>query len=354
MTLEADPQPSRLMPAEWEPHEATWIAWPHHEPDWPGKFECIPWVYAEIVRVLVAGERVEIFCQDEGVAGSARDHLQRNGVDPAGYRLHILPTDRGWLRDSAPTAVRAGGDLEWVHWDFNAWAKYDNYSLDVLVPTAIAQITGIPRIEASRPNRPGNRLILEGGAIETDGDGTLLVTEECLLSDQQCRNPGLDREGYERAFAEYLGIRKTIWLNQGCPGDDTHGHIDDVARFIGRQTVALAWEADPRDEYHAISQENLRRLQCATDASGAPLRVIRLPMPQPVIFEGQRLPASYANFYIANAAVLVPTFNDPMDSKAINSLAEHFPDRPIIGIHSRDLVWGLGTLHCLSQQQPQA
>lgn len=353
MTDQVPSPPSRTLPAEWEPHEATWIAWPHHEPDWPGKLECIPWVYAEIVRVLVPGERVEILCHDERVAESAHDCLDRSGIDPAGYRIHILPSDRGWLRDSAPSCVRTDAGLEWVHWGFNAWAKYDNYSLDVQVPPAIERITGIRRVEARRPDRSDARLILEGGAIDTDGNGTLLVTQECLLSDQQCRNPGLGRDGYERAFADYLGVRKTIWLDRGCPGDDTHGHIDDVARFIGRQTVALAFETDSRDEYHAISQENLRRLQEATDATGLPLRVVRLPMPQPVIFEGQRLPASYANFYIANAAVVVPTFNDPMDRVALNTLAEHFPDRPVVGIHSRDLVWGFGTLHCLSQQQPR-
>jgi len=357
MNAHPNSQSKRLMPAEWEPHEATWIAWPHHEPDWPGKLECIPWVYAEIVRVLAPGERVEILCHDERVADSAPDCLERNGVAPDAYRLHVLPTDRGWLRDSAPTAVRIGerGErLEWVQWDFNAWAKYDNYALDVQVPAAIERITGIPRVAAQRPDSPGRPLVLEGGAIDTDGNGTLLVTEECLLSEQQCRNPGLTREGYERAFAEYLGIRKTIWLHRGCPGDDTHGHIDDIARFVRRGVVALAWEPDPRDDYHEDAVENLRRLQAAEDASGQPLEVVKLPMPRPVVFEGQRLPASYANFYIGNAAVIVPTFNDPADREALDILAELFPDRPVVGIYSRDLVWGLGTLHCLSQQQPCA
>lgn len=342
------------MPAEWEPHEATWIAWPHHEPDWPGKLECIPWVYAEIVRILAAGERVEILCQDAQVAEHARDCLHRNSVKPEGYRLHLLATDRGWLRDSAPTAVRTGDGLEWIHWDFNAWAKYDNYSLDAQVPPTLEQLTGIARVQAMRPHPPGGRLILEGGAIDSDGNGTLLVTEECLLSDQQCRNPGLDRAGYEQAFAEYLGVRKTLWLGCGCPGDDTHGHIDDIARFVAPGTVVLAWEPDPQDEYHRHAQENLRRLESASDADGRPLRVVKLPMPQPVVFEGQRLPASYANFYMANAAVIVPTFNDPADREAMRILAELLPDRPVVGIHSRDLVWGLGTLHCLSQQQPRA
>ncbi len=348
------PQPARRMPAEWEPHEATWIAWPHHEPDWPGKLECIPWVYAEIVRVLVGSERVEILCHDSAVADNARDCLQRNGVRPEGFRLHILPTDRGWLRDSAPTAVLADGRLEWIHWDFNAWAKYDNHAQDRTVPPFIQEVTARPAVSALRPDHTEQRLILEGGAIDTDGEGTLLVTEECLLSRIQCRNPGLTREGYEEAFARYLGIRRTIWLDRGCAGDDTHGHIDDIARFVGPALVVLACETDPADENSEISQENLRRLQAGRDASGRSLTVVQLPMPQPVVFEGQRLPASYANFYIANRTVLVPTFNDPRDVQALTILAGLFPGRSVVGIAARDLVWGLGTIHCLSQQQPSS
>lgn len=343
---------ARRMPAEWEPHDATWIAWPHHEPDWPGKLEAIEWVYTEIVRVLGGSERVEILCHDESVLESARDYLERSAVPGGTYRLHQLATDRSWLRDSAPTAVRNGEQLEWIHWGFNAWAKYDNYGQDQAIPPFISSVTGIPAVRATRPDRPDQRLILEGGAIDTDGEGTLMVTEECLLSQQQCRNPGLTREGYERAFAEYLGIRKTIWLERGCAGDDTHGHIDDIARFVAPATVLLAYEADSADENAACSRENLRRLQASADAAGRPLRVLECPMPRAVFFEGQRLPASYANFYIGNKVVIVPTFNDPHDAEVLGMLMECFPDREVVGICCRDLVWGLGTLHCLSQQQP--
>ncbi|GMU24779.1 MAG: putative agmatine deiminase [Phycisphaerae bacterium] len=256
-----------------------------------------------------------------------------------------------WLRDSGPTGVRTpDGRIQLIHWGFNAWAKYDNFALDQRVPEFVQQITGHERIEPRTPD--GRRIILEGGAIETDGEGTLLVTEECLLSDVQVRNPGLTRQDYERAFAEYLGISRTIWLGCGCAGDDTHGHIDDIARFVAPGVVALAYEPDPADENHASSVDNLKRLQSATDAQGRRLNVIKLPMPRPVVFDGQRLPASYANFYIANGAVLVPTFNDAHDRHALNLLAEAFSDRQIIGIHAVDLVWGLGTLHCLTQQQP--
>ncbi|HOB72883.1 MAG TPA: agmatine deiminase family protein [Phycisphaerae bacterium] len=346
--------PDRLMPAEWEPHEATWIGWPHHEPDWPGKLEPIPWVYAEIVRVLSAHERVEILCANEAVLAEARDRLERTRVDPAGYRLHLVPTDRVWLRDSGPTCVRTpDGRIELVHWKFNAWAKYDNFAADENVPVFVEKITGLKRHEACLPDS-GKRIVLEGGGIETDGAGTLLVTEECFLSDVQARNPEMSRADYERAFSHWLGTRKTIWLGCGCVGDDTHGHIDDIARFVAPGVVLLAYEADPTDENHEASVDNLRRLELARDAAGRPLRVIKLPMPRPVWYEDMRLPASYANFYIANGVVIVPTFNDVNDRVALNILAEAFPDRQVVGIHAVDLVLGQGTLHCLTQQQPAA
>jgi agmatine deiminase len=341
----------RRFPAEWEPHAATWIAWPFYEPDWPGKLEPIPWVYAEIVRVLHRHERVEILCSDADVRESARARLDSHGVEPSGYRFHIVPTDRVWLRDSAPTcAMLPDGTIELVNWAFNAWAKYDNYGNDRLVGAAIERITGLPRVQPPRPDGRGP-VVLEGGAIDSDGAGTLLVTEECLLSDVQARNPGLDRAGYERIFAEWLGITKTIWLGEGCLGDDTHGHIDDIARFLAPGVIALAHEDDPADENHRRSADNLQRLEHAGAAEGS-LRVIRLPYPRPVTMDGTRLPASYANFYIANGTVLVPTFNDRNDRVALNLLAEAFPDREVVGIHAVDLVWGLGTLHCLTQQQP--
>jgi agmatine deiminase len=347
------------MPAEWEPHEATWIAWPHHEPDWPGKLEPIPWVYAEIVRVLHRHERVEILCHDEAVRDDAHVALDAHGVSPEGYRLHLVPTDRVWLRDSAPTAVmREDGSVELVAWRFNAWAKYENYRLDAEVPGAIARITGLPLVEARGARSTDaadaaeveERLVLEGGAIDTDGAGSLLVTEECLLSCVQERNPGLDRAGYERAFAEYLGINRVLWLGEGCLGDDTHGHIDDIARFVAPGVVALAFEDDPTDENHRRSQDNLRRLELA---GGDPLRIVKLPYPRAVTMNGERLPASYANFYIADGVVIVPTFNDAADRVALNTLAALFPEREVVGIHAVDLVWGLGTLHCLTQQQPR-
>jgi agmatine deiminase len=338
-------------PAEWEPHDATWIAWPHHEPDWPGKFEAIPWIYAEIVRALHIHERVEILCDDETVRFSAKSRLDAHGVDRARYTLHLCATDRTWLRDCAPTVVLTGaGDVELVRWEFNGWAKYDDYSRDQNVGTAVSKFTGLPLREPRRPDN-GDRVILEGGGIDTDGLGTLLVTEEWLLSGVQVRNPGLDRAGYERVFADALGISRTIWLGEGCVGDDTHGHVDDIARFVAPGVVVLAHEEDPADENHRRSLDNLRRLERATDARGSNVMVVTLPYPRAVTMEGRRLPASYANFYVANGVVIVPTFNDEKDSVALGKIAALFPGRRVIGIHSVDLVWGMGTLHCLTQQQ---
>jgi len=351
VTMPGSQVPPR-MPGEWEPHASTWIAWPHHEGDWPGKLAAIPWVYAEIVRVIAPHERVEILCQDKPLRDAAVKTLDAHGVPRSAYGLHVVPTDRVWLRDSAPTAVaRQGGRRELVRWRFNAWAKYDNYSHDAAIGPVIARLTGLPIVDAQRPDGKGP-VVLEGGAIDPNGEGLLLATEECFLSDVQVRNPGLDRDGYEQVFRTYLGVRQTLWLGAGCVGDDTHGHVDDVARFVAPDILVLAYEPDPQDENHERSEDNLRRLQLAGADDGA-FRVVTLPFPRPLMMDGQRLPASYANFYIANGVVLVPTFNDPSDRVALNSLADLLPDRQVVGIHAVDLVWGLGTLHCLTQQLPR-
>jgi agmatine deiminase len=345
--------PGFRMPAEWEPHRATWIAWPHHEPDWPGKLGPIPWVYAEIARVLAEHERVEILCHNDEVVESARASLAAHDVRRDGVALHAIATDRVWLRDSAPTAViDQAGEVVLVDWAFNGWAKYSNWQHDADVGPAVARLTGLRR-EEPRRHDTSERIVLEGGGIEANGSGLIMVTEEWLLSDAQVRNPGLKREDYERIFKEWLGARQTLWLGEGCIGDDTHGHIDDIARFVGRETVVVAVERDPADENHRRSMDNVRRLETASGSAGiGPLRIVPIPFPRPVIMNGERLPASYANFYIANETVLVPTFNDPNDRIALNTLSELMPQRQIVGIHSVDLVWGLGTIHCLTQQEP--
>jgi agmatine deiminase len=342
------------MPAEWEPHRATWISWPHHEPDWPGKLGPIPWVYAEIVRVLVDHEPVEILCHSPEVMESARLALEAHGVASDRIALHGVATDRVWLRDSAPTGViDANGQVALLHWAFNGWAKYANWHLDANVGSALAQLANLRREEPRRVDT-GERIVLEGGGIEVNGRGLLMATEEWLLSDVQVRNPGLGREDYERLFRDWLGIHHTIWLGEGCVGDDTHGHVDDVARFVSADTVVVTVEEDSRDENHARSIDNLGRLEAASKTPGiGPIRIVGLPFPRPVTMRGERLPASYANFYIANGVVLVPTFNDPNDRIALNTLADLMPAYRIVGIHSVDLVWGFGTIHCLTQQEPQ-
>ena len=339
------------MPAEWEPHRATWISWPHHEADWPGKLAPIAWVYAEIARVLAAHEPVEILCASDDVREAAALRLASHAVRPDRVRLHVVATDRAWLRDSAPTGVLASdGRVVLTSWAFTGWAKYDNYRQDDNVGRAMAAITGLALEEPVRTDT-GRRIVLEGGGIEVNGRGQILVTEEWLLSDVQVRNPGLGRADYEAIFRAWLGATETIWLGEGCVGDDTHGHVDDIARFLPNDVVVLAVEEDPADDNHGRSMDNLRRLQLARPGGASP-RVVTLPFPRPVIMDGERLPASYANFYIANGVVIVPTFNDPKDRVALDTLARLVPSHTVVGIHAVDLVWGLGTLHCLTQQEP--
>ncbi|MFQ5991678.1 MAG: agmatine/peptidylarginine deiminase [Nitrospiraceae bacterium] len=340
------------MPAEWAPHRATWLAWPHQSKDWPGKFGAIPWTFAEIVRHLSVAEPVQLLVENRVLEEKALRILQRVGVDLKRVKLHRVGTDRSWLRDSAPTFVVAkGGERRAVCWRFNAWAKYDNWKKDVKVSQAVARLAGVP---ALAPEANGGRVVMEGGAVDVDGEGTLLGTEECLLSDVQARNPGLGRQGIEAVFREHLGVEKVLWLGQGIAGDDTHGHIDDLCRFVSPGRVLLCTESNRADENYRGLAENHERLERARDAKGRGIEVISLPMPAPLYFEGQRLPASYANFYIANGLILVPTFNDPKDREALGILAECFPGRRVVGIHAVDLVWGFGTLHCLSQQEPDA
>jgi agmatine deiminase len=339
------------MPAEWEPHEATWIAWPHNRADWPGKFPAVPWVYAEIVRHLHRSEPVHILISDERAERRARAALDHSGVDPARVRFFRFPTDRTWTRDYGPIFVTGSdGSLGITDWMFNAWAKYPNWQRDNAVPLQAHMALGYRYWQARVGERP---VVLEGGSIDVNGQGLLLTTEECLLSPVQARNPWLKREELEKVLGDYLGVKKVLWLNRGIDGDDTHGHVDDLARFVGPRTVVTVVEDSPADANYVSLQENLERLRGMTDLDGRPLEVVTLPMPGPVSFEGQRLPASYANFYIANDRVLVPTFNDPNDRKALGILADLFPGRQVVGIHSVDLVWGLGTLHCLTQQQPR-
>ena len=354
------------MPAEWEPHAATWLAWPHNKNDWPGRFEPIPWVFAEIIRSLAKHERVELIVNDAAGARQARKILQRAEAWSENIRLHRWPTDRIWLRDSGcifltqqPGFARpdSRGRLSLqeqvaVKFRFNAWAKYSNWRRDEKFGSLMAKVKVPVHIQEIRPVSVGKRIVLEGGSIDVNGAGTILTTEECLLSKVQQRNPQMTRVHYEKAFADYLGAPHTIWLGRGIFGDDTHGHVDDLTRFVSKDTVITMVEPNSKDINHAPLRANLRRLQAARDQDGKQLTVVELPMPQPVVFEGKRLPASYANFYIANGVVLAPVFNRPNDRIALNTLAELFPTREVVPIYSGDFIWGFGAMHCMTQQQP--
>jgi agmatine deiminase len=352
-TLSQSNTPSALsfrMPAEWEPHEATWLGWPHELTDWPGKFAPILWAVAEIVRHLSKVERVFLLVEDRQSESRVRSILRKSGANLDAVDFFRVPTDRGWMRDSGPICVRnEAGEVAYNHFVFNGWAKYPNHKKDAAVVTK-ANLKLQRRV--CQPEHQGRRVVLEGGSIDVNGRGTLLTTEECLLSKVQERNPGFTKEDYTQVFREYFGVTNILWLKNGIAGDDTHGHIDDLTRFVNPSTVVTIVEDDPKDANYVPLQENLALLQTMKDQDGRPLRVETLPMPAPVYFHGQRLPASYANFYIANKIVLVPTFNDSNDRVALNSLAGLFPDREVVGIACRDLVLGLGTLHCMTQQQP--
>lgn len=343
-------KPGYRMPAEWEPHAATWMAWPHERTDWPGKFAPIPWVYADIVRHLAKVERVRILVENAHAERAARTVLRKAGADLAAVDFFQLPTNRGWIRDFGPIFVKnQAGTLGVTNWRFNAWAKYDDWQKDDAANDNLARRL---KWKMWHPVRNGRRIVLEGGSIDVNGLGCLLTTEECLLSPVQARNPALSRRDLERVFRDYLGVHRVLWLKSGIAGDDTHGHVDDLARFVNPTTMVTVVEKNPSEDNYLPLQENLSTLREMRDQDGNPLRVVTLPMPGPIEFDGQRLPASYANFYIANELVLVPTFNDPNDRIALETIAELFPGRKIIGIGCVDLVLGLGTLHCMTQQEP--
>lgn len=358
MATEKDKTPSELnfsMPAEWERHEATWLGWPHNPTDWPGKVDTIRWVYGEMVRKIGAGEKVRILINSRTDQKLASGFLRRAGADLSAVEFVLHPTNRGWTRDSGPIFVRrgrgAGRETAIVHFHFNAWAKYDDWSKDRRVPNTAAKLLKKQLFDAQYN---GRKFVIEGGGIEVNGQGTLLTTEECYLDPKvQVRNPGLGKKEIDETLMKYLGVTNVQWLVAGPHGDDTHGHIDDICRFVNPKTLVLIKETNKNDANYKPLSENWERIQDIRLEDGSKPEVIPLPMPAPLYFDGDRLPASYANFYISNAAVLVPTFNDPNDRVALGILGELFKDRPVMGIHAVDLVLGFGTLHCLTQQQPE-
>jgi agmatine deiminase len=344
------PTPAQLgyrMPAEWEPHRGTWLSWPHKEASWPGKFAPVPGIFAAMVRALADREEVHINVGGPAMEASVRSLLADAGADTGNVFFHHNPTNDAWCRDHGPIFLQRSRDgrreQAVVDWGYNAWGgKYPPYDLDDVVPTRIAGELGLPVF------LPG--IIMEGGSIDVNGRGTLLTTESCLLNPN--RNPALGRSEIERYLRDYLGVVKILWLGDGIAGDDTDGHVDDLSRFVDERTVVTVVEDDASDENYEPLQENLERLRGMTDQDGQPLRVITLPMPSPLEHDGQRLPASYANFYLANGLVLLPTYDPPRDEQAAATLERLFPDRDVLGIDCTDLVWGLGAFHCVTQQWP--
>ncbi|MYL84344.1 agmatine deiminase family protein [Desulfovibrio aerotolerans] len=338
-------------PAEFEGHTAVWLAWPGNASDWPGRFSPIAWVYGEMLRKLTgAGERVRLLVRDGKQRTAAGRVLRAVGADMGLVEWFTAPMDRGWTRDFMPFFVRRAGKVVAVDFGFTGWAKYPDHLLDDAVGPAVCRELGMEVVSAQYQ---GRRVVLEGGGMDGNGRGDVLTTEECLLDPAvQVRNPGFGRADYEAVFAEYLGARNVIWLGKGIAGDDTHGHVDDLCRFVSPDTVVLCREDDPADANYALLAENRERLQGVRLADGGALQVIDLPMPRAVVFKGQRLPASYANFLIGDRVVLVPTFNDARDRLALGILAEAFPGREVVGISAVDLVWGLGTIHCLTHEEP--
>jgi len=337
------------LPAEWEKHRGTIVAWPHNREDWPGKFHPIPWVYVEIVRKLSVDEKVFIIVNSKQSENRIRKMLSKAGVNLKQIKIFKLTTNRGWMRDSCPAFVKnENSEIEAIKFRFNGWAKYDNWKKDAKLPAFITEKLGYKLSEAVWNDGP---VVLEGGAIDSNGAGTLLTTEECLMDENvQVRNPGFTKKDYEEMFNQYLGITNVIWLGKGIAGDDTHGHVDDLCRFVNKNTVVMCREKNPKDENYFNLEENWERIKDAKLEDGSAVQAVELPMPEPLIFEKMRLPASYANFYIGNGVVLVPTFNDKNDGLALGILTELFPDKIVTGIHAVDLVWGLGTIHCLTHE----
>ncbi len=337
------------MPAEWEPHEATWLSWPHKEESWPDAFESVPYIFVEIARYLSESELVRINVADADFAERVMELLRAGGVNTDAVRFHFNPTNDAWARDHGPIYVVRDVDgrreRAIIDWGYNAWGdKYPPYDLDDVIPTRIAEEMNEVLFTPD--------IVMEGGSLDVNGRGALITTEACLLNPN--RNPELNREQIEKYLKDYLGVTKILWLGEGIVGDDTDGHIDDLTRFVSSAAVVTVIEDDPQDGNYRPLKENYERLLEMKDQDGRRLHVIKLPMPGPVYFNDQRLPASYANFYIANQLVLVPTYRHANDAKACEILQACFPDRRVIGIDCTNLIWGLGSIHCVTQQQPAA
>lgn len=334
-----------VFPAEWEKQDALWLSWPHKEESWPGKIETIYEPYSQFIKLVSEDQLVRINVADEEMKAFALSHIEKSGAKMENISFHFNPTNDAWCRDHGPAFVinRASGEKAVVDWGYNAWGgKYPPFDLDDVVPTRIAKEFNLKLFTPP--------IVMEGGSVEFNGKGTILTTTACLLNEN--RNPHLNKEQIETYLKDYYGQDQVLWLGDGIVGDDTDGHIDDITRFVSEDTVLTVVEEDKADDNYELLQENLENLKAMKLLDGRSLNVIELPMPRPVEYDDQRLPASYANFYIANKVVIVPVFNDKNDSKALEIIQSVFPDRKVIGIDSVDIIWGLGSFHCLSQQEP--
>lgn len=336
------------MPAEWEPHAATWLSWPRPESDsFPGAhYEAAAPVFAALIREIAAGEEVHLNVWDEAAWADAREYLKAAKAPLNRVHPHLFPAYEPWCRDHGPVFVVQDGpprERAVLDWGYNAWGgKYPPFDLDNEVPRKVAGFRRLP------VHTPG--IILEGGSIEVNGRGTLITTEACLLHPN--RNPHLNRAEIEQALKGWLGVTQVLWLGDGIVGDDTDGHVDDITRFAGPRTIVTAVEEDAAAPNHAPLADNLERLLAARTPGGDPFRIVTVPMPGAVTQKDQRLPASYLNFYVANAAVIVPTYRHANDAIALAKLQELFTDRPVVGIDATDMIWGLGAFHCITQQEP--
>lgn len=333
-------------PAEWHKHTATWLSWPHKEASWPGKINTIYTPYCQFIGEVAKGEKVCINVANEAMKASAVNHLQKAEINLQNIEFYFHPTNDAWCRDHGPAFVinEKTKEKAIIDWGYNAWGnKYPPYDLDDVIPTLIGKSLGL---QVFHPN-----IVMEGGSVEFNGKGTLLTSTCCLLN--QNRNPQLNQQQIENYLHQYYGATHIMWIDEGIIGDDTDGHIDDTVRFVNSDTVITVVEHNKNDENYSLLQQNLKQLHKLRLQDGKQMNIVELPMPNAVVYDGQRLPASYANFYIANSAVVVPTFRDKNDDKALQIIQDCFTDRPVIGIDSTDIIWGLGSFHCLSQQEPE-
>ncbi len=339
------------LPAEWEPHDATWLVWPQNVSDWPGKFSGIERVYREIVSHLSESEKVRIIVDSGGTQKRAEGFLREESTDLSNVEFYECPTDRSWIRDSGPFFVRDdSGGLSVLDFGFNGWAKYPDWENDDMIPGFVAKTL---RLDSETPACVGRKIILEGGSIDVNGEGFLITTKQCLLStEKQVRNLSFGKNDYEAVFSEYFGATNVLWLNGGIEGDDTNGHVDDICRFTDPSTVVLCLENNAEDPNYRPLRENLEILQDLELEDGGKIEIVPLPMPSPLFFDGERLPATYANFYVSNEKILVPVYNDSKDREALGVLSELFPKRHVVGIDCIDLVWGFGAIHCMTKEEP--